>query len=171
MNENNRRGGKGVCYSRSRGGRTGNVEIHQLHQLMNLTRCGCASFFFFLSLRAKRTENDTESPGLRAAVWHNVCGPSRSSGAHWLALLSLNKWRKSTVRDVKQVHGGEGDTYLYATVHNVESINRIAYQNSIQKRNSAMSKRRLCGLLHNIYSLLIQVRLYPCALFPSPRSV
>ena len=47
MNENNRRGGKGVCYSRSRGGRTGHVEIHQLHQLMNLTRCGCASVFFF----------------------------------------------------------------------------------------------------------------------------
>lgn len=90
------------------------------------------SFFFFF-LCAKRTENDAESAGLRAAVWHNVCGPSRSSGAHCLALLSLNKWRKSRIIGVKQVHGGGGDTYLYATIHNVESINRIADQNSIQR--------------------------------------
>ena len=41
MNENNRRGGRGVCYGHSRR-RTRGMEIYQLHPAiaMNLTRCG-----------------------------------------------------------------------------------------------------------------------------------
>lgn len=40
------------------------------------------------------------------------------------------------------MYNSKEDTYLYATIHNVESINQVAYQNSIQKEG-AMSKRRL----------------------------
>ncbi len=52
---------------------------------------------------------------------------------------------------MKQKQNSKEDTYLYATIHNVESINQIAYQNSIQKEG-AMSKRRLQGLMHNIHA-------------------
>lgn len=71
----------------------------------------------------------------------------------------------------REPDGNRADTYLCATIHSVESINRVAHEHSIQQEGP-MSTRRAGGRLHHIHSPIIQAphsvsllspRYFPCS--------
>lgn len=150
MNENNRRGG-GVFVTAEPRKDTG----MESHQLPSINRDDFKPLgLFFMCHALKRT--------WKVLDFVHQCSKTytllqlRILGRYVRYYRATNTVNQTNVRKTSvKVE----DTYLYATIHNVESINQIAYQNSIQKEGAIDYEVY-------IHSLLIQVRVYPFALFP-----
>lgn len=147
MNENNRRGeGVGGCLLPHSYGRDTGMA----------TRPPPAS-----NLKARNAWVSTVPARTEKARSYAQSSAHRTSAVRWCRhgrsrsqASQINRpAAKATQRALKGAQSSGGDTYLYATIHNVESINQTAGESPSKREGADVRAAGVEGLLHNIHSL------------------